>query len=95
MVASLSTREAAAVREDCARKWRDHRQSCVKCEKAARSRRPREMCDRGRALNSDRAQAEADYRKERDADKQPNPDQEVLFPVEDVKPRPLTLVKGP
>lgn len=78
--ASLPTRIAARAREDAAQRWRDHRKSCPTCDKAARERRPRGLCERGLGLNLDYAQADTDYRRNRRADAQPNPDQGAIWP---------------
>lgn len=77
--ASLPTRIAGRAREDAASKWRDHRRNCPTCDNAARARRPRGMCDRGRGLNLDYAQADSDYRANTTADAAPNPDQGGLW----------------
>jgi hypothetical protein len=86
-MASLPTREASRAASDAAEAWRDHRKSCVKCERAARSRRPREMCDRGRKLNADRAAADQTHREEKAKDKIPNPNQGALIELSEIRGR--------
>lgn len=78
--ASLPTRIAARAREDAAGRWRDHRRNCPTCDNAARARRPRGLCARGRELNLDYAQADADYRANKAADEAPDPNQVTLWP---------------
>ena len=82
---SLATREAAAAAEAAREAWRDHRRSCVKCERAARSRNPREMCDRGRVFNRNRASADAELRRNREADAEPDPNQGELIALSDIR----------
>ena len=86
-MASLRTREASAVAEAAREAWRDHRRSCVKCERAARSRTPRDMCDRGRGLNRNRATADAELRRNREADARPNPAQGELIDLAEARGR--------
>lgn len=86
-MASLATREASAAASAAAEAWRDHRKSCVKCERAARSRHPREMCDRGRGLNRDRAAADTVLRAEKAKDAIPNPDQGELISLSEIRGR--------
>lgn len=82
---SMATREAAAVAEAAREAWRDHRRSCVKCERAARSRNPREMCDRGRVFNQNRAEAEAELRRNRTADARTDPNQGELIALSEFR----------
>lgn len=84
---SLATREAAAVAEAAREAWRDHRRACVSCERAARSRTPRDMCDRGRVLNRHRAEADAELRRNREADARPDPNQGELIVLSEVRGR--------
>jgi hypothetical protein len=78
---SWETTEARAAAREADRDWREHKRSCPVCDSAQRARKPAAMCAAGSDLYRDRDRAEtaAEVPRQRELDRQPIPDQEVLF----------------
>ena len=77
-VASMATRLAQGAVTELERRWKDHKKQCHDCHPPTRHR-PAKPCRFGvdtlRLLQAARDEA----RKELEADRAPNPDQQTLF----------------
>lgn len=76
---SRETTEARGLARYWDDQWRPHKTHCSTCALAAQKRHWPGLCDRGAAIRTDMRDAGRDLARNRELDKQPAPDQEVLF----------------
>lgn len=72
----LQTTIARSLAEASEASWREHNQACPKCG------RRRERCRTGEDLYQRWTECRGEYEHQRQLDKEPNPDQGELFPVD-------------
>jgi hypothetical protein len=76
MQESLDTTMARAHRESAKEAWEGHRDACAECGSHGRNR---ELCRRGGILKTNLGRMEAELRRQRELDAQPNPNQGTLI----------------
>lgn len=76
---SLETTLTRAEAREMDRRWRAHKLQCPACQRAIRARRYSELCREGKAARENKRLADAELRRNREADKAPIPGQGTLL----------------
>jgi hypothetical protein len=75
----METTLAGAAARHAEHQWKLHLSGCPRCTRAVRSRHWDDLCRSGGSVRAEQLELQRELRRQRELDRQPSPDQEMLF----------------